>query len=120
MVGSFSEFLSDLARDIHPEIELRVWEVVAAVYSYVNQQFTLSSTEKSLLVRLIVICSIKGRLDARREAGEGLDPSAIDTAIERWDYLTELSQSGHVRFATESINEDASGGEVINGGSDAH
>lgn len=118
LVGHFSNFLIDLARDSHPEIELRMWEVFAAVYSYVNQEFLLSRAEKDLVVKLILYCSFGGELNARREKGAGLDPSIIDAVIARWNYLSKLSHSGHVRFVASSMSEDASGGEVLNDGNE--
>lgn len=122
LVGNFSDFIINLARDSDPETELRIWEVFAAVYSHVNQQFLLSPAEKDSIVNLVLYCSFEGQLDARRAHGTelALKPPAIDATILRWDYLAELGQSGHVRFAARSINEDASDAEIISDGNDAH
>jgi hypothetical protein len=113
LVGEFSKFLTDLARDQHPEPELRVWETIAAVYSQVSRAFSLTSAERPLLVKLILLCSLEGNQNTRRASSEGLEPSVIEAAIERWDYLAEINQSGHVRFETNSMREDASDAEII-------
>lgn len=120
LIGNFSEFLINLARDSDPEIELRIWEAIAAVYSYANQRFRLSPTEKDSIVDLTLYCSFDGQLDARREHGAGLDPTIVDTVIGRWDYLAELRHSGHVRFVTRLVNEDASGAEIIDNGNETN
>src|ERR1039458_2182253 len=55
IVGDFPTFLADLYSDIHPEIELRTWEEIAAAYMVVTRNITLSIKQREQVVALLLV-----------------------------------------------------------------
>lgn len=58
LAGSINEFLIDLYRDIHPEAELPLWEGIAVAFANVCHEYTLTSEQRTLVVRLLVTATL--------------------------------------------------------------
>lgn len=100
LVGDFETFLTDLHRDIHPEIELRVWEVMTAAYLEVIRHFDLSTDDRSKLVELLLACSLDNSSWVD-ECCTQLRSDVAYHAIDRWSYYSKISSQEEVGFTTK-------------------
>ena len=57
LAGTLDSFLTNLYRDVHPEPELRVWELIAAIFASVDLKYQLTPDERSSLLGLLLACS---------------------------------------------------------------
>ncbi|HEU0165833.1 MAG TPA: toll/interleukin-1 receptor domain-containing protein [Thermomicrobiales bacterium] len=58
LAGSIDEFLIDLYRDIHPEAELPIWEGIAVAFAHVCHEYTLTTEQRTLVVRLLLTATL--------------------------------------------------------------
>ncbi|WP_370968674.1 toll/interleukin-1 receptor domain-containing protein [Amycolatopsis sp. cg9] len=103
VVGDFRTFVADLYRDLHPEVELRVWERIAAVFILVDGMTELSPEQRERLVSLIVMISL-GNFDELDR--EDLPRHIAALTAEKWLAFSEIAEHEWVRFSTEGMPED--------------
>lgn len=80
----FERFLENLARDLHHEEELRLWEAIAASYSVACKSFGLDQDQRTALCSFLLMASM-GRADER--AMEVLGAEVTGPA---WEHLSSL------------------------------
>lgn len=103
VVGDFMTFVADLYRDLHPEVELRVWERITAVFILVDGMTELSPEQRERLVHLIVMISLDN-LDELERAE--LPKDVVALTAEKWLAFSEVVKDGWVRFSTEGMPDD--------------
>lgn len=93
-VGDLTTFLLDLHRDRHPEIELRVWELIAAVYSVIGANIEMPPGVKKALVQLLIACSLGNEVIMKRVLTK-LPDIVASNAIEKWTQLSKMAARAH-------------------------
>lgn len=64
--SDFVGFLEDLARDLHHETELRLWEAIAGSYSVIRATYDLDASQKRALY-LLLLAATMGQTDESAE-----------------------------------------------------
>ena len=75
---TLDEMLDLFCRDLHPHLEIEVWERIATAYQEVQEEFSLSSDERCIVFKTLLGLSM-GRWEHTEEAIAG--GSELDTAI---------------------------------------
>ena len=96
-VGDLMTFLLDLHRDIHPEIELRTWELIAAVYSVVAAKIQMSPEVRKVLVEFLIACSLGSEVVMERLLAE-LPEIVARSVAEHWIQLSKMAAREHIQF----------------------
>jgi hypothetical protein len=99
IVGDFPTFLADLYSDIHPEIELRTWEEIAAAYMVVTRNITLSIKQREQVVALLLACSLGSPL--RADCSE-LAEAIVEATLNKWIQLDRMRKQETVRLSAQS------------------
>jgi hypothetical protein len=89
-VGDLTTFLVDLHRDIHPEIELRTWELIAAVYSVIAANIQMPPEVGKVLVQFLISCSLGSDMVMKRLLAE-LPDIVASSAAEKWIELSNMA-----------------------------
>ncbi|UOX88365.1 hypothetical protein MUY14_42910 [Amycolatopsis sp. FBCC-B4732] len=97
IVGDLTTFLSDLYRDLHPEVELREWERMTAVFLVVDGAIELSPAERERLVSLVLMLSL-GNFDELERTQ--LPSSVAALTAEKWQAFSKFAENERVRFST--------------------
>jgi len=107
LAGTLGQFLTELYRDVHPEPELRVWELLAAIFATVDRHYQLTPEQRTTLLGLLLACSTSH--DHILSEAEGLPEPVAVYALTLWKRLHTISsmdavecerdQDGSVRFA---------------------
>ncbi|NBH12448.1 toll/interleukin-1 receptor domain-containing protein [Amycolatopsis sp. SID8362] len=103
VVGDFMTFVADLYRDLHPEVELRVWELITAVFILVDGMTELSPEQRERLVHLLVMISLDN-LDELDRAE--LPEHVVALTVEKWLTFSDVVKNERVRFSTEGMPDD--------------
>ncbi|MDX6287656.1 MAG: hypothetical protein QOG53_3141 [Frankiales bacterium] len=85
--SDFVGFLEDLARDLHHETELRLWEAIAGSYSLACSTYDLDSAQRLALYKTLVLASF-GQAD--EEAVEVLTPDVAGPVLEHFQTLMSM------------------------------
>lgn len=87
--SDYDAFLENLARDLHHEKELRVWEAIACSYSVACAKFDLDLAQKQALFRILLMATL-GRAD--RSAIETVTPQVAGPVIEHFQQCMNLAR----------------------------
>ncbi|MGY1740067.1 MULTISPECIES: TIR domain-containing protein [unclassified Blastococcus] len=104
-MGSVREFLENLSRDLHPEVELRVWEVLAAAYLGTVRRFELDSDKRKKLLEFLLALSLKANRAAVSLA-EVIGSEVANRALTVYKHVAGLSAKGMVVIPFEESTRD--------------
>jgi TIR domain len=97
--GHFTE----LSRDIAPEREILVHEVLASTFLSVLQEYELNNSERRVLRHYIIARSMG--MDAKIAAGDSLDKGVRQAADSHYARLTEISNAAEFSFLPADLPE---------------
>ncbi|MGQ0718842.1 MAG: hypothetical protein ACT4NP_16330 [Pseudonocardiales bacterium] len=103
VVGDFKKFITDLYRDIHPELELRVWETMTAAHLEVVKHFELPTEERAEVVKLLLSCSLAYRRGIDESYGR-LPNGVAYHAMKVWKLYAEVSDREAIVFTTDDAD----------------
>lgn len=103
IVGDPSTFLIDLCRDVHPEVELRVWEKIAAAYLRVDRSLELTAEQREESVAALLNCSF-GSFDWVDRTD--MSKNIVVAILKNWKLVSDLTHHDRVQFAAKHIPDD--------------